>query len=228
MMNRSQIPMIALAVMTFAAATFALPASATAAVGRSDVEAENFVKDFSAKMILIVSNKNRPLAKRYEDIRKLLSNNVDKRRIGIFMLGRYARKVKRSELQAYIDLMENYAMRVFIGRLLAAKNAHTAKIKVLKSTKKGSSGKEAIVFTQLSVKSIEQPIQVRWWVVRNKNNVIKIFNIGVEGFWLAQEQRAIFISLIQKNKGDPKALLRYLRQRIKQSEQRSSLKDKKK
>ena len=215
MMTRSLTPMIALTVMTLM--TFALPTSATAAVGRSDVEAENFVKDFTDKMILIVSDKNRPLAKRYEDIRKLLSNNVDTRRIGIFMLGRYARKIKRSELQAYVDLMENYAMRVFISRLLSAKNAHTAKVKVLKSTKKGSSGKEAIVFTQLSVKSIKQPIQVRWWVVRDKNNGLKIFNIGVEGFWLAQEQRAIFISLIQKNKGDPKALLRYLKQRIKEN-----------
>ncbi len=205
----------------FAAATALIlsqPAPA-AAVGRDDKEAEAFIKDFTDKIVLVIANKNRALAKRHNEIHDLLLANVDTNRIGRFMLGRYARKISRDELPTYINLMEDYAMRVFIDRLLLTKNAHTARIKILRSTKKGSSGKEAIITSQLTVKNIKEPIQVRWWLVRDKNNQLKIFNIGVEGFWLAQEQRAAFIALIQKNKGDPKALLNYLRGRIKKAKQ---------
>ncbi len=215
-MNQNQITKI----LCGAVMALTLQAEPAQAVGRSDVEAENFIKDFTDKMILIVGNKNRPLARRFDDIRQVLSNNIAKRRIGVFMLGRYARKIKRSELDAYIDLMEKYAMRVFIARLLIAKNAHTARIKVIRSTKKGTAGKEAIILSQLTLQNLKQPIQVRWWVVRDQNNRLKIFNIGVEGFWLAQEQRAVFIALIQKNNGDPKALLQYLKQRLKEAEQK--------
>lgn len=204
--------------------TLLATSSATAARQLNrDEAAEKFVKTFSSEMIAIVTNKNRDFSDRSKSIRALLKKNTAGEKIVLFMLGRYARKISREDFPEYERLMEDYAMRVFINRMLYAKNAHTAKIKVSDSKKRGS--KEVIVTSALSVEGLKEPLQIRWHLVRDKQGKLKMFNLGIEGFWLAQEQRSQFVNFIQKNGGDPKVLLPYIKEKIRQAEKDSRVRD---
>lgn len=202
---------------------FTLASAVAAPRLNRDAEGEQFVKKFSSQMIKIVTNKDRNFSDRSNSIRTLLKKNTAGEKIVLFMLGRYARKISRAEFPAYERLMEDYAMRVFINRMLYARNAHTAQIKVIGSKKRGS--KEVIVTSHLSVEGLKEPLQIRWHLVRDKQGVLRMFNLGVEGFWLAQEQRSQFVNFIQKNGGDPKVLLPYLKKRIAQAEKDSRVRD---
>ncbi len=196
---------------------------AEAAPNRGDKAAEQFVNKFSNKMIEIISDKKRTHSQRSDDIRHLLKKNTATRKIVIFMLGRYARKIDRSKFPQYEHLMEDYAMRVFINRMLYSRNSGTATISVVNSQKRGS--REVIILSRLKVKGVEQPINVRWHLLRDKNNNFKIFNLGAEGFWIAQEQRSQFVTFIQQNGGDPKVLIPYLQQKITLAEKDNKIRD---
>jgi ABC-type transporter MlaC component len=197
--------------------------SLTAAPRGSDALAEKFVGDFTSKMISLATNRDKSFSERSSAIRIILKENTATRKIVIFMLGRYARKIDRADFPKYMNLMEDYAMRVFVNRMLYARNAHTAKITVVSSKRKDS--REAIVLTKLSVKNLKEPLHIRWHLVRGKDNKYKLFNLGVEGFWLAQEQRSQFVNFIQKNGGDPKVILPHIRKKIEQSKEDTRIRD---
>lgn len=206
----------------FAFAVFASTALG-AAPHTEDRLAEEFVQKFTSTMVATISDRKKSFSTRSNSVRALLKKNTASQKIIIFMLGRYARKINRNDFNQYVDLMEDYTMRIFINRMLYSKNAHTTKIKVINSKRRGN--REAIVLTRLTVQGVKEPIQVRWHLLRDKNGTYKLFNLGVEGFWLAQEQRSQFSAFIQKNGGDPKVILPYLRKKIEQAKQDTKLRD---
>ena len=53
-------------------------------------------------------------------------------------------------------------------------------------------------------------VPVTWRIVK-RGGGYKIFDVNVDGIWLATTQKTNFVTVLKKNKGDINALLAYLR-----------------
>ena len=78
-------------------------------------------------------------------------------------------------------------------------------------------GREVIVSSQIRFTNGRQPVDVKWWLLREDDG-FKVFDVNVAGIWLAQEQRDQFTSILNSNNGDFAALLDHLKTKIGQAE----------
>lgn len=139
-----------------------------------------------------------------ERFRSLMRQNADIPSIALFSLGPYRKNLPAGKRQEYYRLVERSISNVFA--------AHSSKLKGQKLSVSGSreAGDSVLVTSRL-----EHPdgrsVPVVWRLVK-RGGGYKIFDVNVDGVWLATTQRTNFTSVLQKNSGNIDALLNYLRQ----------------
>jgi phospholipid transport system substrate-binding protein len=133
--------------------------------------------------------------------KSLLRANADIPAIALFSLGSYRKNLAASQQAEYFSLVENFISRVFADH--AAKLAGTSL--VIKGSQ--SAGDSVLVKSQLKGGSASA---VTWRLVKRSGGY-KIFDVNVDGIWLASTQKSNFTSVLKKNNGDISALLAYLR-----------------
>lgn len=190
------------------ACLWAMPAHAT-----GEPAAEAALQKYMDGAIAIIADESKPQDERVEDLRRLLHEAVAVRRIGLYVLGPYARRADKGLRAELLGLLEDYMITIYARRMLAF-NIAEVEMNIISSRKKGSKGKEAIVATEFSGGDFNNPVKINWWLVKNKKGVYQIFNLGFEGLWVAQEQRASFASVIQRGGGEISALAAFLRKAI--------------
>jgi phospholipid transport system substrate-binding protein len=136
--------------------------------------------------------------------RALLRQNADIPAIALFSLGPYRRNLPASRRTEYYRLVERHISGVFA--------AHTGKLKGQRLTVSGSRGASDSIIV---ASRLEQPggrsVPVLWRVVQ-RGGAFKIFDVSVDGVWLANTQKTSFTSVLQRNNGSVDALMDYLRQ----------------
>jgi phospholipid transport system substrate-binding protein len=136
--------------------------------------------------------------------RALLRQNADIAAIALFSLGPYRRNLPDSRRAEYYRLVERHISGVFA--------AHTGKLKGQRLTVSGSRGASDSIIV---ASRLEQPggrsVPVLWRVVQ-RGGAYKIFDVSVDGVWLANTQKTSFTSVLQRNNGSVDALMDYLRQ----------------
>jgi len=200
----SYIKMAVAAAIAAALLAFAHPAKA-------DEAAEAFVTELGESAIEILGNDDLTPQQTEEQFRTLLLEAMDIRRVGLFALGQYARLPSKEQKAAYFDLLGEFIVKVYLGRLTGYSDQEFL---VTSSKEKGRKGREVIVDSRIEFADGREPLAVDWWLLRNKDGSFKVFDVNVAGIWMAQEQRGAFSSHIRNNGGEFDALLAHLRQQV--------------
>jgi len=178
-------------------------------------EAKDYVQKLADETISILSKDGQTPSEREAAFRELFTENLDIPRVAGFALGQYARLPSPEEKKEYLQLIEEFIVKVYANRL----SAYTDQtFHVNGSVEKGSKGKEVIVESKIEFASGREPVPVDWWLLRQDGGGFKVFDVKVLGVWMAQEQRDTFISVIRNNGGKFEALLKHLRAQIGQAE----------
>jgi phospholipid transport system substrate-binding protein len=136
--------------------------------------------------------------------RSLLRQNADIASIALFSLGPYRKILPAGRRNEYFGLVERYISGVFA--------AHSAKLKGQDLTINGSrNASDSVIVTSSFVAADGHKVPVTWRLIK-RGNGFKVFDVNVEGIWLATTQKTNFISVLKQNNGDFDALFAFLRQ----------------
>lgn len=179
-------------------ATALLAASSLAAPAFADANAEAFVGEVGNKVLAAARDGSVPT------FRQLLNANADLETIAIFSLGAYRKNLSGSQKAEYVALVEDYIARVF------SQNAKRLAGTGLKVTGSQQASDSVVVKSELQYAD-GNATPVTWRLVKHGSG-FKIFDVNVDGIWLATTQKTNFISVLKQNNGDINALLAYLKQ----------------
>ncbi len=180
------------------AAAAALAGLARVPAALAATGAEAFVKQVGEGVISAAN------AGSVSQFRSLLHRNADIPTIALFSLGPYRGKLPSSRRREYYSLVEQYISSVFA--------AHSSKLKGQDLTVTGSrDASDSVIVTSQFKSAGGRNVPVTWRLVKHGGGY-KVFDVNVEGIWLATTQKTNFISVLRKNNGDFSALLAYLRQ----------------
>ena len=124
-----------------------------------------------------------------------------------YALGRYARSMPASYKSEYYRLAKQMMVHLFTAKM-GAYNNRSYKIWNCKPKGNGFVIGGAIVESNGNI-----VIDVNW-LMMPAGNSMKVLDISVAHIWLRQEQRRAFRSVLSRNRGDFKALLKYMRKQI--------------
>ncbi len=192
--------MLALAIMTIGLLS---PVTTLAAS-----PAEAMVERFGNQVIKILGS-NSSASQQEKQFRRIFLRNADINTIGRFTLGKYARRISSSQRKTFNQLLSRFIVKVFIGRMRGTKSTG---LKIVGTTER-KKGRDYLVKSLVNLPS-SAPIRVNWRIFKNRSGRLKLFDISIEGLWLAQEQRSIFVNIISRSNGKISALLTHLKQQI--------------
>lgn len=181
------------------------PGSATASASEST---SDFVKMLGDRAIALLTVQDITEAERETRFRRLLQESFDVRRIGRFVLGRYARKADAETIKTYNQLFEDLIVVTYATRFAQYSGQTFAIKRATKPTKRGDS----IVLTEIVSADGGPPIRVDWQV-NNAKGRNKIVDVRVEGVSMSVTQREEFTTVIRQNNGEISALLKALRRK---------------
>lgn len=121
----------------------------------------------------------------------IIVNYVDMPRVSKFVLGKYGREASSDELDLFISRLDNF-MRNFLAS--RSDELADAKVDVLSSVDRND--RDSIVVTRVS-SSAREPMIMRWRVLQREGKW-HLVDVEVHGMWLAIEQRAQVVSLLDK------------------------------
>ena len=135
--------------------------------------------------------------------RSLLRSNADIAAIAIYSLGPYRKSLTNDVKAEYYSLVEAYIAKVFQqnAKKLAGQGLE------VKGTK--DAGDSVLVKSVLKMGG-GGSMPVTWRLVK-RGGGFRIFDVNVDGIWLASTQKTNFVSVLKKNNGQMSALLDYLR-----------------
>lgn len=121
-----------------------------------------------------------------------------------FVIGKYAKRFTPEEMNAYLTTFRSYALAVYEFYFHEYRGRD---VKVTGSTDRNA--RDSIVDTEI-VRADGQELEVRWRVLnRGGNYQVVDVALNAEGnlIWLAIEQQAQFLSILDQNNGSVDALI---------------------
>lgn len=167
--------------------------------------AEEFINVLANQVLDIVKNDER-LPEKREAFRTMLVANADIPAIAVFSLGKYARRLSERDRVDYYSLVAAYISHIFVTH---AVNLGGEQVNITGSVRR--SEREMLVSSR--VRLIDgNSLPVTWRVIEADGG-FKVFDVSVNGIWLAIQQRSEFVSVVKRAGGNVQALLEFLRGR---------------
>ena len=172
-------------------------------------EPKIFIQELVDDAIKTLSDNSLTQDEKNDVIKKIASENVDIKGLGLYTLGSIRKSLDENTMNAYQDLFKKYFLKSLISRL---NDYSSQKFEVIKSEQKSSN--YTIVNSKIaeSVKSPE--IKVDWRVYTKNPQKPLIRDLIVEGLSLARTQREEFASILNSNNNDINALTKKLEEFI--------------
>lgn len=164
---------------------------------RADEAAEDFMRGILAEANTVFDAKDEQT--RLDGIKTLVDKYVDMKRVGIWVLGQYARQISDAQKEAYFPLFSRYATLVYQEALA---DYSGQRLEIVNSVDR--SPRDIIINTRFKdLKPGDQyaDVTVHWRVYRDGDGNMSIFDAGANGVWLAIEQQSQFKSVIANNGG---------------------------
>lgn len=190
---------------------FILPAllaatmTATTLPAFADAKTEAYVQKNANEVLSTLNNADLSAQERTEKFSQYMDQFADFDAISNFVIGKYSRRFSQAELTRYRTAFRNYAMAVYENELDAYRGeAVTVRNSVDRSPT------DSIVNTVIKRRD-GQDMDVRWRVQGKDGNyqVVDVaLNLDGNLIWLAIEQRAQFIALLDQNNGAADVLIR--------------------
>jgi phospholipid transport system substrate-binding protein len=122
----------------------------------------------------------------------LIVNYVDMPRVSKFVLGKYGRDASQEDLDLFRSRLDRFMRNFLASRSAELADAH---VEVLSSVDRSDT--DSIVVTRVS-SPLREPMLMRWRVLRRDGDW-RLVDVEVHGMWLAIEQRAQVVSLLDKH-----------------------------
>ncbi len=174
----------------------------------AQTDAGAFVKNLGDHAIRVLTGKDVTALERENRFRTLLRQGFDVERIGRFVLGRYARRVKPEAIDEYNGLFEDLIVATYAARFAE----YSGQQFVIKRVAKPKNRGDSIVMTEIRPSDGGPSIRVDWQV-HGQKDAYKIVDVRVEGVSMSVTQREEFTAVIRKNGGKVDALLTVLRKK---------------
>ena len=150
-------------------------------------------------------SKNISKQEKIDELKFIAKEAVDIRGIGFYSLGSNRKNLNDNQKKKYLDLFENYFLKSFSSRLAEYTNP-----KIQVQSKKVINKNYTIVNSVLVSTSERPEVKIDWRVyTKNPNNPL-IRDLIIEGLSLARTQKEEFVSILNSNDGDIKALFNTL------------------
>jgi phospholipid transport system substrate-binding protein len=178
--------------------SLALPLALAPSLALAASTAESYVSKVGNGVIAAARNNS------VSQFRSLLRANADIAAIAIYSLGPYRKSLTSDVKAEYYGLVENYIAKVF------QQNAKKLAGQGLEVRDTKDAGDSVLVRSVLNFGG-NGTVPVTWRLVK-RGGGYRIFDVNVDGIWLASTQKTNFVSVLKKNNGKMSALLDYLRQ----------------
>lgn len=181
-------------------------ALALAAVGTAaaDAEIEAYVEENANLVLEALNDPSLSAEGRTATFSAYMDQFTDLDRVSNFVIGKYARRFSDDELQRYRTAFRRYALAVYQAQLDQYRGE---RVDVTGSVDRSAS--DAIVNTVIR-RADGRNMDVRWRVLR-RNDALQVVDVAlnIDGnlLWLAIEQRAQFIALLDRTNGSADALI---------------------
>jgi len=173
---------------------------------------EAFVRERAAVGLQILNNSELDAPARTAEFGLFIDDVVAARKIGRFVLGKYARKLDPAILADFLDAFDVYAKSTYQGNLTQY-GGETFEVIGSVDRKPGDS----VVNTIISGGAVKEPLKVRWRV-RTKKGVSKVIDLEAFGIWLAVQQRSEITAYIANHGGKVEAATQMLRTKVSKPE----------
>jgi phospholipid transport system substrate-binding protein len=171
-------------------------------------DATSFISSLGARGLQALSP-SIPRGQQEAHFRQLLDSNFDLSGISRFVLGPYARVMSPGAQQQFQPLFRDYLAQVYVTRLNRYSDAP------FRVTGSRPWGGETVVTSQVTT-SDGSPVEIDWHVAYHNGRWL-VTDVVVGGVSMKTTQRSEFASIIQRNGGQPDALVSVLRQQLAQA-----------
>ena len=169
-----------------------------------------WVEDISDQTLTILGNDKISSDEKAENLEKIFIENLDIKRISLFILGPYRKNLKSTESSKYFNAIKNFISKVYAKRLSSYPSGNVIVTKVEEKGRRG-----IIVSSLVNFNDRPNPISIDWWILESSVSDYKVFDIRISGIWMAQEQRSTFTSFLSKNNGEITNLINKIELQIK-------------
>jgi len=183
-----------------------IPASpARAQTSQRDLTAESFVQTQAQRALRILNDRSD--AEKIRAFRDFTDQVADVTTITHFVLGKYNRTISPDDFQRFAVAFRDYASSVYESRL---NDYHGQTLRVTGSTVRKPG--DVIVASVVAGGGQAQPVPVRWRVIHGAGGW-KVYDVEVNGVWLAITEQQDFVSTIDNAHGDVGVLIDQLEKR---------------
>ncbi|MEO0607102.1 MAG: ABC transporter substrate-binding protein [Pseudomonadota bacterium] len=155
----------------------------------------------------VLASLNRPgltADERREQFQTYMDEFTNLDAVAKFVIGRYSKRFTPEEMELYLTTFRNYALVVYEFYFNEYRGQD---VKVMGSTDRNP--RDSIVDTEI-IRADGQELEVRWRVL-NRGGQYQVVDVALnaEGnlIWLAIEQQAQFLSILDQNNGSVDALI---------------------
>ena len=134
-------------------------------------------------------------AERETRFRALFRTKFDVERIGRFTLGKHVRRADEKQLAEFLRLFEDFIVVTYASRF-SEYSGESFEIRSIRA----EPGRDTLVLTEIMRPTGGPPYRVDWQV-REREGILKIIDVKVEGVSMSVTQRAEFSSVIQRQGG---------------------------
>ncbi|MEM5516181.1 ABC transporter substrate-binding protein [Henriciella sp. AS95] len=177
---------------------------AVAAPALADAKTESFVKQNANEVLNSLNNPDLSQVERTELFSGYMEQFADFDAVSKFVIGKYARRFTPEELKSYQDAFRTYALAVYENELDAYRGN---KVVIEGSTDRTAN--DSIVDTSIA-RADGKTMDVRWRVL-NRGGKYQVVDVAldIDGnlIWLAIEQQAQFLALLDRTNGSADALI---------------------
>lgn len=168
-------------------------------------DSEKFVEENAVRVLASLGDETLTVEDRKAKFQEYMNEFSDQRRIAYFVIGKYARQFSREDLSRYRRAFTEFSLASYEANF---DNYRGGTIAILGS-QETSSGKYSIVNSTVTAPSGDE-LNVRWRLLI-KDDSYKVVDVGLNLngnlLWLAGEQRAQFLALLDRNQGSANALI---------------------
>lgn len=175
----------------------------TAAPVFADVQTEEYVRTNANDVLASLNAPGQTAAERREQFQAYMDEFTNLDAVAKFVIGKYAKRFSDEEMEAYLTTFRAYALAVYEFYFNEYRGQD---VKVTGSVDRNA--RDSIVDTEI-VRADGQELEVRWRVL-NRGGKYQVVDVALnaEGnlIWLAIEQQAQFLSILDQNNGSVEAL----------------------
>ena len=178
--------------------------AATALPAFADTATEEYVRTNANDVLASLNAPDLTPAERRQQFQTYMDEFTNMDAVAKFVIGKYAKRFTPEEMDAYLTTFRSYALAVYEFYF----NEYRGRdVKVMGSTDRNP--RDSIVDTEI-VRADGQELEVRWRVL-NRGGEYQVVDVALnaEGnlIWLAIEQQAQFLSILDQSNGSADALI---------------------